>query len=253
MKALILAAGRGHRLWPCTSETPKCLLSLEEHETILQRQIRLLGNAGVERIVVVAGFGFSQVRTAVAHDPRVQVVYNPFFGVADNLISLWAARPHMDEDLLIVNGDNVFHPDLPGHLLRPIAPDCQLLVQRKSYYDDDDMKVSIRSGLLQSIGKQLPPEQIDAESIGLLSFRGRGVDQLHAILEEAVQAEQAMSSYYLDGIQRLANGGIGVHCVDAGRLPWADVDTPHDLATVRHSMDRFVRCDDDSHQSTRTA
>lgn len=255
MKALILAAGRGHRLQPFTRTTPKCLLPVEAHETILQRQVRLLTQAGVDRIVVVAGFGFPQVQAALAHDHRVRVIYNPFHEVADNLISLWAARSHMDEDLLIVNGDNVFHPDLPRHLLQPIAPDCQLLVQYKDSYDDDDMKVRIRAGLLQRIGKDLPAGQIDAESVGLLSFRGRGVEHLHAILEEAVQAERAMSSYYLDGIQRLASGGIAIHCVDTGTLPWADVDTPSDLVSVRHNLDHFVRLDgvDATHRSTRLA
>jgi len=255
LKALILAAGRGHRLQPFTRATPKCLLPLETHETILQRQVRLLTQAGVDRIVVVAGFGFGQVRASLTHDGRVQVIYNPFHEVADNLISLWAARSHMDEDLLIVNGDNVFHPDLPRHLLQPIAPDCQLLVQHKDSYDDDDMKVKIRAGLLHRIGKDLPAGQIDAESVGLLSFRGRGVEHLHAILEESVQADRAMSSYYLDGIQRLASSGISIHCVDTGTLPWADVDTPVDLATVRQNLDHFVRLnnDDAMQRSTRLA
>ncbi len=239
LKALILAAGRGRRLWPYTRHTPKCLLTLEPDVTILQRQISLLASAGVDRIVVVAGFGFDQIRSATAGDSHVRVMYNPFYAVADNLISLWAARGEMDEDLLIINGDNVFHPELPSFLLRPVAADCQLLVQQKGDYDDDDMKVSIRSGRLQAIGKDLPCHQVNAESVGLLSFRGAGVAQLHGILEESVQSERAMTSYYLDGIQRLAHSGVGVHCVDIGSLPWEDIDTPQDLGRVRRHLSRF--------------
>ena len=239
MKALILAAGRGRRLWPYTRQTPKCLLTIEPQVSILQRQISLLSAAGVDRIVVVAGFGFEQVRASTAGDSHVRVMYNPFYAVADNLISLWAARAEMDDDLLIVNGDNVFHPDMLTYLLQPVASNCQLLVQKKPRYDDDDMKVTIRAGSLQAIGKELPAECIDAASVGLLGFRGAGVGQLHEILEEAVQVEGAMSSYYLDGIQRLAQGGISIQCVDSEQVPWADIDRPQDLAKVREQLDRF--------------
>ena len=57
MKALILAAGRGHRLRPHTNRTPKCLLTIEPGVSILHRQIALLTRAGVDRIIVIAGFG----------------------------------------------------------------------------------------------------------------------------------------------------------------------------------------------------
>ena len=125
MNALILAAGQGRRLWPYTSECPKCLLTLGTH-SILEHQLVRLSAAGIDQVTVVAGFGLDAMRHEVGRlhldGMSVQVVYNPFFAVADNLISLWAARAEMGDDFLVLNGDNVFHPDIPHFLLGPAPP-----------------------------------------------------------------------------------------------------------------------------------
>ena len=39
---------------------------------------------------------------------EIEVLYNPFFTSSNNLISLWFARWRMDEDFIILNGDDVF-------------------------------------------------------------------------------------------------------------------------------------------------
>lgn len=48
MKAIILAAGKGNRLYPLTKEIPKALLKLNG-ETILEHQIQNLRGCGSNR------------------------------------------------------------------------------------------------------------------------------------------------------------------------------------------------------------
>lgn len=244
MNALILAAGRGRRLWPYTSECPKCLLTLGTH-TILEHQLVRLANLGVARVTVVAGFCLDAIRREVCRTQvqgmSVQVVYNPFFGVADNLISLWAARAEMGTDFVVLNGDNVFHPDIPLFLLDSPPPACRLLVQRQTIYRDDDMKVTLDGDRLRRIGKDLTAEQTHAASIGMMRFAGDGAAALRVVLEEAVRGEEALGRFYLDCVQRLADAGVEVLCRDVGCLPWVDIDTPQDLQSVRDSPGRFER------------
>lgn len=242
MNALILAAGQGRRLWPYTSKCPKCLLPVGTH-TILEHQLVRLAAVGVTQVTVVAGYGLDAMRRQITRtqiaDLSVRVVYNPFYGVADNLISLWAARAEMGADFLVLNGDNVFHPDIPRFLLESPIPACRLLVQRQTQYSDDDMKVALDGDRLLCIGKDLAPQHSHAASIGMMRFAGDGVTALHRVLEEAVRGEEALGSYYLDCVQRLADAGTDVICRDVGCLPWVDIDTPQDLQSVRESLDRF--------------
>ena len=242
MNALILAAGQGRRLWPYTSERPKCLLTIGTH-SILEHQLLRLAAAGIDRVTVVAGFGLDAVRDEICRAQvggmLVHVVYNPFFGVADNLISLWSARAEMGSDFLLLNGDNVFHPDIPRLLLETHPSSCRLLVQRQEVYGDDDMKVSLDNGRLLRIGKKLALTQTDATSIGMMRFTGEGAAALQQVLEDAVRSEYALGRFYLDCVQRLADASVDVACQDIGSLPWVDIDTPRDLQSVRHSPDRF--------------
>lgn len=240
MKALILAAGRGRRLWPYTVDRPKCLLHLDG-ASILDHQLQQLEQIPVSEVVLICGFGIDKVRAAVATYSGhlcIKTLYNPFYAVSDNLISLWTARAEMDDDLLLLNGDGVFHPGI-FQCLAAAEETCCLMVARKPAYDTDDMKVEIRQNRIVRIGKDLAPEETDAESIGAMRFSGEGVYRLRQALAEIVIEPQALRSYFLEVIQHLAASGHPPTYRETEGLPWADVDTPEDLRFVRHSFHLF--------------
>ena len=237
MKALILVAGQGRRLWPFTRDCPKCLLSIGGR-SILEQQLSNLEKAGIRKVVLVCGFGVDSIRRVAADytgNLHVKIVYNPFYADADNLISLWAARCEMDQDFVLLNGDNVFHPGILERLLE-VDRMCCLMTDRKTFYDDDDMKVQLQNDRIRRIGKSLHADSADAESIGIMQFIEAGVGALRQILEEAVLEERALNDCFLNCIQRLIDHGFPVNYRDIGGLPWTDVDTPEDLRLVRRNL-----------------
>ncbi|MFT5088540.1 MAG: choline kinase [Planctomycetota bacterium] len=239
MKALILAAGRGRRLWPFTAEHPKCLLQVGAI-SLLERQVCHLRQVGIEQFVVICGFGMERVRTAIdeagLHD--IKLLYNPFYAVSDNLISLWAARSEIDEDFLLLNGDNIFHPECVRSLLQqPYA--CSLLAKRKERYESDDMKLVLRNKRVERIGKDLPSQVAEAESLGILHFRADGVRALRSALEEVVVEERALSSHFPAVIQHMIDLGHEVSSCFTPGFPCSDVDTPEDLVRVRSELHHY--------------
>lgn len=239
MKALILAAGRGRRLWPFTAERPKCLLEVGGI-TLLERQLHNLRAAGLQRIVVVCGFGVEKIRSVVDALPfaDVKLLYNPFYAISDNLISLWVARSEMDEDLILLNGDNIFHPGSVQALLQQRAP-CSLLAARKARYADDDMKLYLDGECVSHIGKSLDCRRTDAESLGMLSFRDRGAAALRQALEQIVLNDSALSSHFPSVIQHMIDTGQPFTSCFARPFACSDVDTPADLARVRSELHRY--------------
>src|SRR4030065_460360 len=115
VKAIILSAGQGRRLLPLTENTPKCLLPVSD-TPVLTWQIDALLAVGIDEITIVAGFQVSLIEALLqqryANYPKIKILFNPFFEVADNLASCWIARTIMDSDFLLLNGDTVIESTL---------------------------------------------------------------------------------------------------------------------------------------------
>lgn len=238
MKVVILAAGQGKRLLPLTEDIPKCLLDIGGRR-LLERQIDAFAACGVSEIVVVTGYGASQVDD-VLEQMRDQVpgvelktTFNPFFGVADNLASCWMARHDMDQDFILVNGDNLFQADMVAQLLKAKDALITVAIDLKEKYDSDDMKVMLDGERLTEIGKTLPVDTVDAESIGMLLFRGKGPAIYRAALEEAMMEATGLRQWYLSVINALAMQ-VNVMTQPIDGIDWCEVDFPVDLQQARH-------------------
>lgn len=229
-KALILSAGKGSRLLPLTEDRPKCLLDLSGR-TLLDRQLDALEGAGIEEIVVVSGFRDDLVEGTIANRGRrrteIRTLYNPFYHVADNLGSVWMARHEFDRDLLLLNGDTLVTAPLVARVLREAKADINVTIDRKTTYDPDDMKVWDPGGRLARIGKTLRPEQVTAESIGLLVFRGNGRRAFIEMVERLIRAPEGTATWYLGAVDRLADSQP-IATVSIEGLEWVEVDYRED-------------------------
>lgn len=233
MKAIILSAGQGRRLLPLTENRPKCLIPLAGR-SLLEWQLRNLEAAGLDEAVIVTGFGADQVesalRTMQVQGLSVRTLHNPFYALADNLGSCWAARGEMEGEFLILNGDTLFDVEIAERLIEhvPTAP-ITVTVDRKGVYDADDMKVQTDGAQLVAIGKTLSPERVDGESIGFLRFTVDGGHAFRVAVDKAMRAPEGLSQWYLSVIDRLAKtpGQVGVMSIEG--LPWGEMDFPADV------------------------
>jgi choline kinase len=240
MRAIVLSAGQGKRLLPLTAELPKCLLRLDGERSLLEFQLATLARCGIKGVTVVAGFGAERVERFLAETAvpglAVDLVYNPFYAVSDNLATCWVVREAMREDFLLLNGDTLFEPTVLRRLLgTPPAP-ITVTIDHKPGYDEDDMKVSLDDdGRLVAIGKALKPERVHGESIGLLLFRGRGVGLFRSAVEHAMRRPEALRSWYLSVIDGLAAEGE-VATASIRGMWWREIDSPEDLEEARESL-----------------
>jgi choline kinase len=239
VKAIILGAGQGKRLLPLTADIPKALLDIGGMP-LVQRQIQALASAGVREAVVVTGYGAQKMQKALEavgeeHGLAVRTVYNPFYLVADNLVSCWMAREEMTGDFIQVNGDNVFRGDLVEAILSHAGPTATVAISRKSRYDADDMKIMLDGARLTEIGKTLPLESVDAEAIGFYVFRGDAVKRYRSVLDEIMHDPQGLKQWFPYAVGQLAKL-IDVGVCDVSHHQWCEVDYPVDLQTARHMV-----------------
>ncbi len=128
MKAVVPAAGKGTRLRPLTEDRPKPLVEVAG-EPILAHCLRTLRQLGVEEAVVVVGYRGEEIREAFgdgfeADDEGdgmgLRYVEQPEpLGLAD---AISRAEPHVHDDFVVLNGDNVMCADFDGVLARARDP-----------------------------------------------------------------------------------------------------------------------------------
>ncbi len=235
MKAIILAAGQGSRLGHMTDDRPKCLIEFNGR-SLLDRQLDTLDTNGVSEAVVVTGFHDELVDAAIdrrrsaGQGPIVRTVFNPFYKVADNLGSLFLVRDELNGDCLVWNGDTLVSRSLMAKVVSNSGRDgiC-VTIDRKDSYDEDDMKVvrDIDSGRLRAIGKRLA-KGVNAESIGLLAFRGEGGARFADAIEREMRTPEGTTVWYLRVIHYLAQHSE-VWTLDISGDEWGEVDFPGDV------------------------
>jgi histidinol-phosphate/aromatic aminotransferase/cobyric acid decarboxylase-like protein/CTP:phosphocholine cytidylyltransferase-like protein len=250
-RAVILAAGIGHRLSPLTLETPKCLTEING-EPILFRALRALVNSGFSQVVIVVGHHAEQVRRRVGSSCfglDVSYVDAPHHKTTNNIRSLWDAREFCDEDILLLEGDIVFdeivlteilkqsgsaaavvpyHRDLSGTVVRcdrsgTVTEFVLAAEQSEDFAFEDTFKTAniylLREELLRS--HFLP-------QLGLSIDNGRVNDYYETVLRDLVAN---------DSLADLAAVDVSAH-----RL--SEVDDHHDLAATQFQfLDRDAQFD----------
>jgi choline kinase len=242
MKAIIVSAGQGKRLLPLTEDTPKCLLPVLGELSMLEVQLRALVQCGITDVSVMVGFRADKVDAVLCERPipglNVRTCYNPFYAMSDNLATVWLATPEMTEDFILLNGDTLFEIDLLERVLNAPKVPITVTINEKPEYDDDDMKVVLdRDQRLTQIGKHLK-QDVTAESIGMLVFRGEGVGILKTALDKAIRTSEGLKNWYLKVIGNIAEDfPVETACISG--LWWGEVDCAEDLAFVRNSLEEL--------------
>ncbi len=242
MKAIILAAGLGSRLRPYTEHVPKCLLNVGG-TSILRNQINHIRDCGINDVVIVVGFGFDKVESFIRNydslGMKISTIYNPFYKTTNSLVSLCLARGEMDDDLIIMNGDDIFEIDILDKMINTRGENIVLPVKKKECYDEEDMKIRLESGYVSLVTKDIK-DDIHYESVGVRLFRGTGVEMIKRASEEEIRGGNVHQKWYVSCIQRLLNKGYKITPFDIGDMFWMDVDYPRDLFAAKNNSDKFI-------------
>ena len=103
--AIIMAAGTSSRFAPLSYEKPKALIEVKG-EILIERQIRQLREAGIEKVVVVTGYKAEQFEY-LKDKYGVVLINNPYYLTRNNNSSIYAAREYI-KNSYICSSDNYF-------------------------------------------------------------------------------------------------------------------------------------------------
>jgi choline kinase len=249
MRAIILAAGKGSRLNGSTEETPKCLVTVGG-VTLLERQIAVLQDAGIDDIAIVVGCHADRVKRTCGYG--ISYVENTRYAQTNSLYSLWMARALLYEGFVVLNCDVLFHPALLDDLLSARHEDALLLAYRgadDAPFGDEEMKVKVRGGRVIDISKEMAPDEADGENLGIVKFGARGASVLVEIMDRLVAAD-SLRAWAPRAFAEFAQVRP-LHAIGTRGLPWIEIDFPEDYRrAVRDILPQIEREGEDRADTT---
>jgi 1L-myo-inositol 1-phosphate cytidylyltransferase / CDP-L-myo-inositol myo-inositolphosphotransferase len=223
----VLAAGRSERLSGITKGSSKALLPLGGIP-LVERAVRTLRDAGVERVVVVVGYQGDEVANAARlAGGDVVVVHAPDWETG-NATSLAAAEPQLagEPSFLLLCGDHAFSRGALVPLAEAGEP--AVLVDESPTADawDEGTRVSIEDGRITAFGKSLPDPAIDC-----------GAFRLDRRVFDAYRVTSAAGDHSLAGAVTAMGRVAPIRAVRLQETGWwQDIDTPQDLRLAKHRL-----------------
>lgn len=158
MKALMLAAGLGRRLYGDENqELPKALLQFGG-QTLIERHIIILQACGVDELNLIVGHRkddlLSEVKR-VAPDGFVRSFYNPRYREGPkHSLARGEEVLRSGDDVLFMDADVLYHPKLLQQLVNSDHKTC-FVIDQEFKSTDDFVKVCINDGEIVDFGKSL--------------------------------------------------------------------------------------------------
>ena len=230
--ALLLSAGIGSRLKNYLIETPKCLGKIDEEKTILDYQIESLSLSKIANIYIVTGYCHDKVEDYIKKKYskfNINIIYNPFYNISNNIGSLWLAFQIIKPPLITINGDNIFSTDIITGLIQK-TDDIVLTYSQKENYDEDDMKIIFENDYLLTIGKDLPADKANGESVGMIKYTANGYYLMNKVLNSMFQENsESLKLFYLSAIKKIAERSQNVKLFKVDKNKWREFDFPEDF------------------------
>ncbi|MBU1704673.1 MAG: phosphocholine cytidylyltransferase family protein, partial [Nanoarchaeota archaeon] len=165
MKAIILAAGIGRRLYPITETVPKSMIQLNG-KPIIQYKIDALKAAGIHDIVVVVGHLKEVLKASLPKD--ITIIYNDKFRTTNNMYSLWLAREHTKDGFMLLNADVIHDNEI---IRRVVEAGYSLIAVDSSRSNIKELNVSCDQNLtINRVEFNLPQEVIYGESAQIMKL-----------------------------------------------------------------------------------
>jgi L-glutamine-phosphate cytidylyltransferase len=241
VNAIILAAGVARRLAPITDKTHKALLPVGGRPLLL-RMLGALADAGIRESILVIGHCGDQVRSVAGNRlgrMAIRYVENPEY-TKGSVLSLYAARAHLAEPVLVLDADVLFPREFLRRLLAVPAPSALLL--DKGFADTgEEVKLFTRGDRVIALGKKTLPEAWETvgEGVGFFKCGAAAGPEFVRAMEHVIATGDGLNEYE-DALHILLQR-THVGWVDVTGLPWTEIDFAEDLQRAEDDVLPKVR------------
>ena len=233
MKALILNSGLGSRMGVLTSEHPKCLTEISHTDTILSRQLKLIAQAGITEVVMTTGYYDSVLEEyceSLDLPLHITFVKNPIYDKTNYIYSIYCAREHLDDDILLMHGDLVFENTVFDDVLA--SNESCMTVSSTLPLPEKDFKAVLSDGRITKVGIEFFENAVAAQPLYKLNKNDWKV-WLDRIIKFC---ESDNTKCYAENAFNEVSESCKIVPLDVRDRLCAEIDNPDDLKKVSEQL-----------------
>lgn len=229
MRALILNSGMGKRMGALTKEHPKCMTEISEKDTILSRQLKLIADAGIKDVVMTTGY-FDKILIDYCNSLNLPLNYtfvnNPEYDKTNYIYSIYVAREHLDDDIVMMHGDLVFEEPVFNKVVTSLES-C-MTVSSTLPLPEKDFKAVINGDKIEKVGIEFFDNAMAAQPLYKLCKKDWKVwlDSICKFCEANVRGCYAENAF------NEVSASCEIKILDVKNSLCGEIDTMEDLAII---------------------
>ncbi len=240
-KAIILAAGVGDRLRPFTQQFPKCLVPVNG-VPILVNALTHLSDVGVKEVVIVVGHHKEKIYESIGdtfQSVKVSYIESENYESTNNIYSLWLAREHLVDDVVLLEADVFFDRQLLERLLSHESESLAAVSRHQIWMTGTVVTINESGNVLALIdsreqGKNFDYSQV-FKTVNVYLFRGEFLRRYIVPHLEAFIASGEIDEYYEVLLHAMAHRGIhNLRAVQCDDLRWYEIDDESDRRAAEY-------------------
>ena len=219
------------------SEVPYPLLPFDNGLCLIDRNISLLREVGIKRILLIVGYRAELFEKYHFND--VQLIKAPNYEFTSSMASLAAAKDCIDNDFILVEGDTFFEKKVLERLVTVESGNC--LVATEESGSGDECYIESQAGFITKISKdkhricRFEGELLGISKISLPTYR--------AMLEKWSDSNNSYLNY--EHVLMDVTTPLDRPFIFFQNLIWGDVDCPDDFKKLSEVTFRTLRRKED--------
>lgn len=239
MRALIFNSGIGKRMGELTAHSPKSMVHLYNDETIFERQIRLLQEAGIREVVITTG-PYPEMLKEVCNKPCYNNMtfyfpHNEKYDQTNYIYSMYQAREYLDDDFLMMHGDLVFDRDIISSMLKDKRNNLCLINKMKEL-PEKDFKGRIVDNKLKEVSIKI----FDSNCYAFQPLYKLSKSTLNAWLNNVINfINNGNDNVYAENALNEITNSLCIEPMSYAKHFVDEVDNKEDLARVSAAIEEF--------------
>jgi histidinol-phosphate/aromatic aminotransferase/cobyric acid decarboxylase-like protein/choline kinase len=240
-KAIILAAGVGSRLRPFTDAQPKCLVPVNG-VPILINTLTCLVKAGIKQTVIVVGHLKENIYERIGinfHGMEITYVESERYTTTNNIYSLWLAREHLDDNVLLLEADVFFEQGLIDRLLNDQGENQAAVVRHQPWMSGTVVRLNNDSKIESMVGSSQQGPDFDysdtLKTVNIYRFSGDFLrNRFLPCLDAAINAGNVRDFYETILHELCCQDEPAVTAVRCDNVKWFEIDNHDDLTAANY-------------------